>query len=265
VRVTVLGSGTSSGVPTVGCDCPVCTSSNPKDKRTRAAILVEEKGTRILIDTGPDLRNQLLSAGVNKLDYVLLTHYHYDHIGGLDDLRPLSYKSKSAIPCYVDKDTLLVIRKNMPHVNASLENFYGPRLDCREYPQVDNLFQTLEFAGLEVQPIKMLHVPQVPIFSVGYVFANCFAYLTDFKKILPEYESHLMGLDTIFIGAPLPKHHPTHQSHQDAFELLERLKPKRGIIGHLAHTLSHDSMSKDWPAEIRPAYDGMVLNFSLND
>ena len=262
MKVTVLGSGTSSGVPTVGCDCQVCLSTDPKDKRRRASLLIESKDTTVLIDTGPDLRDQLLSAQVNSLDFVLLTHYHYDHIGGLDDLRPLSYRAKSAIPCFVDEDTMGIIAKNMPHVNPSPENFYGPRLECREYPQKEGLLQAIDLAGLLVQPIKMLHVPQVPIFSIGYVFENRFAYLTDFKEVLPEYEQFLQNLDTIFIGAPLPKFHPTHQSHDDAFKLLRRLKPKQGIIGHLAHSLSHESMSKDWPEDIRPAYDGLVLNFS---
>lgn len=264
MKVTVLGSGTSTGVPMVGCDCRVCTSTDEKNKRRRASIMVEKDGYRIVIDTGPDFRDQMLENSIDSVDAVLYTHFHYDHMGGLDDLRPFSKRKEEGLKCYCDNRTYDEIIRKYPYVQKQKSYPNTPRLDFTVLEaENDGRFNTLNLGPFHIQPIRLLHVPAAMLFSVGYVFNSTFGYLTDFKEINEDDIVHLKDLEVLYLGSPLPKEHPTHISHPEALELFSNLTPQKGFIGHLSHMLSHDELSEKWPENIEPAHDRMSLTFQV--
>ena len=262
MKLTILGSGTSTGVPLVGCFCKVCSSKERRDHRRRASILIQNKKDNILVDTGPDVRAQILEHKLAWLDCVLYTHYHFDHMGGLNDLRPFSFQKQKPLMCLCNQQTRDEIKRLYPYVFT------------KDIPgQVDLVIQTYAFdhseiykafmiGDVSIQPIRLIHVPPIQMECVGFVFNRKVGYLTDFKVILPEYEDFLYGLEILILGSPLYKKHPTHISIPEAFELITKYKPKQGIISHLGHGLSHEELAKKFSDNIIPAYDG--LSFQLN-
>lgn len=256
LRITVLGSGTSVGIPTVRCRCAVCTSSDPRDKRLRPSVLVtfdEGDETRnVLIDTTPDFRQQALSAGFERLDAVLYTHEHADHIMGLDDVRPFNYGRDDRIPAYADKRTLDNLLRAFPYAFKEIDTHPGgvPRLDPREITG-----DSIPLHGLDFQPVPVHHGRRmINAFRFGRA-----AYVTDNSDIPPESVPQLEDLDVLFLDALRRDPHPSHSSLPQALEWVERLRPKRAFLTHICHDIGHASTEADLPDNVYLAYDGLVI------
>src|SRR5215831_18751422 len=203
-KITVLGSGTSAGVPTVGCHCAVCTSTDPRDKRLRPSILISYEGRRVLIDTTPDFRTQALRVNLERLDAVVFTHSHADHMMGLDDVRPFNFRQKGQIPIYAAPDTMAAIQRCFPYIFDGIKKESNvPQLDAR---LIDG--GPIDLFGLEFLPVPILHGRQS---IYGFRFGSA-AYLTDHSDIPAESMEHLRGLDVIFLDALRYKPHPTHST-----------------------------------------------------
>lgn len=261
MTVTVLGSGTSTGVPIVACGCKVCNSSDARDQRLRASLLIS--GTApVLIDTGPDLRRQMLRAGVQSLDSVLYTHFHYDHLGGLDDLKPFTFNGADAVTCYANIQTHEIILSKYPYIRDKNPYTTIPKLKVEMLPgNEQDGYHNFEIASLQIQPIRLTHIPKAGILSTGFVVNERFGYLTDFKEIHPNDEKYLYGLDALYLGSPLDRLHVSHISHSEALELIQKFKPRQGIVGHLSHQYLHAELEQKWLGIAEPAYDGMTLKF----
>lgn len=257
MRVTVLGSGTSTGVPILTCRCRVCTSNDPYDRRLRASLLFQAEGT-VLIDTGPDLRYQMLRAVVSALDAVLYTHFHFDHLDGLPDLRPFTFGEQEELVCYANIQTHEVILSRYPYIREKAFYSNVPRLDLRILPgNEQDGYEPLQIAGMEFQPIRLLHIPQAGVLSTGFVVDGQFGYLTDFKEIHPDDHKYLHNLKVLYLGAPIDRPHVSHINHQEAMDLFARYKAERGVIGHLSHQYLHSELLARWHGLAEPAYDGM--------
>jgi phosphoribosyl 1,2-cyclic phosphate phosphodiesterase len=254
IRVVVMGSGTSMGVPTLGCHCAVCQSPNPRDKRLRPSLLLSRGGQNVVIDTTPDFRTQALRVGLDRLDAVLLTHYHADHILGFDDLRPYNFRQKSAIPVYGSDDTFQVIRRVFSYVFDTRPTLSSiPSVELRE---VDGPFVQL---GIPFIPVPLLHGEMDVL---GFRFGRA-AYMTDFSR-LPESSVPLLeDLDDLILDALRDVPHPMHQTVEQALALIEKLKPKRAWFTHIAHDLPHEPtnerLRKAGYPNVKLAYDGLEL------
>lgn len=255
MRVVVLGSGTSMGVPVLGCTCDVCTSSDPKDKRSRVAAVVDGgDGGRILVDTPPELRLQLLAAGVSAVDAVLYTHDHADHVHGIDDLRVISQRN-GELSLYGPSDVLdrLVRRFDYifdPAVVAPKET-YKPNLRPSPLPAGE----LVKIAGIDVLPIALSH----GVMTVyGYRFGS-FAYLTDVKTVTDDAIAALAGVRVLVINALFERSHPTHLSIPEAIDVAQAIGAEQTFLTHLTHRYSHEDLSKRLPDGIEPAYDGLTL------
>ena len=247
--ITILGSGTSTGVPMVGCGCPVCASDDPRDKRTRASIVIESHGRYILVDTSTDLRKQVIRERIPRIDAVLFTHSHADHIHGIDDLRGFHFIHKRVIPCYGAKETIEVIAGNFSYIFKGLEAAgYSPLLD----PHV--LSGPFELFGLEITPVPLLHGSMA---ATGYRIGG-FAYLTDLSSIPEASTGLLQGLDILLIDALRYTPHNNHLNIEGALRVVEELRPGRAVFTHLTHEVSHGD-GKKLPAGVELAYDGMKL------
>ena len=249
MKITILGSGTSTGVPMVGCSCPVCTSEDPRDKRTRSSILIETSGKHILVDTSTDLRKQAIREKVPMIDAVLFTHAHADHIHGIDDLRGFHFLHKRIIPCYGRKETLDLIADNFSYIFKGMESQgYAPLLEAHEVHQPFQLF------GKTVVPIPLLHGSTQ---ATGYRIDNV-AYLTDCSAIPAASMAMLTGLELLIIDALRYTPHITHFNIEGALRVVEDLKPQRTLFTHLTHEVSCKDGDR-LPAGVELAYDGMVL------
>lgn len=249
MKITFLGTGTSTGNPEIGCQCEVCTSTDPRDWRLRASVLVEAQGKNILIDCGPDFRWQMIRNHIDRLDAVLLTHEHYDHVGGLDDLRP--FCRLKGVDIYAEDEVATAIETRLPYVFRE-----------HKYPGVPNLelhrIQDRPFlaAGIWVTPIRIMHA-QLPIF--GYRIGNM-AYLTDVKYIPEEEYAKLKGLDLLVIDALRKKEHPSHESLDEALANIARIGPKEAYLIHMSHKIGlHARVEKELPPHVYYAYDGLVV------
>jgi phosphoribosyl 1,2-cyclic phosphate phosphodiesterase len=247
----VLGSGTSVGVPTIGCHCAVCTSEDPRDNRLRPSVLVSYEGRNVLIDTTPDLRLQALRAKINHLDAVIFTHSHADHIMGLDDVRPFNFRQKEQIPIYAAPETMAAIQRCFPYIFDGMKRESNvPQLDAR---LIDG--SPFELYGLEFIPIPILH-GRTTIY--GFRFGAA-AYLTDHSDIPPESMDLLRGLDVLFLDALRYKPHPTHSTVERSIQTADELKPRRTYLTHICHDLSHERAESLLPEHVRLAYDGLEL------
>ena len=246
----VLGSGTSHGVPMIACDCPVCTSPDPCDKRTRPSILIRSGGASLLVDTSPELRLQCIANNVRRVDAVLFTHHHIDHIAGLDDLRRFNWIQEAEIPCFGMPETLARIREMFSYVfNDSGYPSAIPRLALHA---VDGPF---EVAGVAVSPIPLLHGPTSVLgFRVGR-----FAYCTDVSEIPSNSFPLLRGLDVLILDALRRRPHPTHFNLDQAVDHARRIEARRTYFTHIAHELMHEATNRELPEGMALAHDGQVI------
>jgi len=251
LRILVLGSGTSVGVPTIGCECAVCRSEDPRDRRLRPSVLLAYHGRNVLIDATPDFRQQALRAGLRRLDAVLFTHAHADHIMGLDDVRPFNFRQKAAIPIYGSPQTLETIRRVFDYVFAGCEAESSiPRLETHV---LDG--GSFDLFGLEVTPVPLKH-------GRGWVYGFRFgaaAYLTDHSEIPESSAALLRGLDVLFLDALRRRPHPTHTTLERALEYVEQLAPRRAFLTHICHDLPHAETEQALPPHVRLAYDGLEI------
>ena len=251
-KLTFLGTGTSQGVPMIGCTCEVCRSEDPRDKRLRASVLVEYEGMSILVDAGPDFRQQMLREGVTHLDAILLTHNHKDHTGGLDDIRAFNYLDKKATEIYCEK-----------YVEDSLRKEYSYAFEEKKYPGAPewhiHLIDDKSFkidGRVEVIPIRGRHY-KLPV--LGYRFGNI-AYCTDMNHIAEEEFEKLKDLDHFIINCVRYGKHISHYSLEEAVEVAQKVGAKHSWITHLSHQLPrHEVLAADLPEGILPAYDGLTI------
>jgi phosphoribosyl 1,2-cyclic phosphate phosphodiesterase len=249
MKITILGSGTSTGVPMVGCHCQVCESTDPRDKRTRASILVECDGQRILVDTSTDLRRQALREGIPHIDAVLLTHTHADHIHGIDDLRGFHFLHRRIIPCYGSPETMKKVTASFAYIFEGLcSEGYSPLMEPFE---VDAAFQLF---GCDIVPIPIRHGS---FDATGYRFQNA-AYLTDCSEIPEPSMALLQGLDLLIIDALRYSPHPNHFNIEGALSVVQTLRPRRTVLTHLTHEVHHRDEAR-LPSGVEFAYDGMVV------
>jgi phosphoribosyl 1,2-cyclic phosphate phosphodiesterase len=252
--LTVLGSGTSMGVPTIGCDCAVCHSADPHDRRTRPSIMVEYDGHLVLIDTTPDFREQAIRERIQTVDAVLYTHTHADHILGIDDLRPISFHRPQKIPLYARPEAVEVLRSMFRYIFDADYKFGGiARVELK------NIDGPIELFGARFEPISVIH-GDTEIY--GYRFGSA-AYLTDFSDIPESSMTRLSGLDILFLDALRHKPHPTHSTVENSLRIVQQLKPQRAFFTHICHDLPHEETNATLPPDVRLSYDGMKLEFEI--
>ncbi len=258
LTVSFLGTGTSTGVPMIGCPCTVCTSSDPHNKRMRVSIVVSTAGEaggrpqNILVDTTPEMRIQLLREGLDRVEAILMTHSHADHIFGLDDVRQINFRHNMVMPIYGSPATLDHLRHIFDYVFKETQAGGGkPQLDLKPLPPLQSASMP---SGIEIMPLPVFH-GRMPIY--GYKFGSGLAYLTDVSEIPDETLPHLFGLDTLILGAVRYDPHPTHFNLGQAVEVINALKPKRAFLTHLSHHFDHETVNRELPPHIRLAYDGL--------
>lgn len=252
--LTVLGSGTSMGVPTIGCTCRVCTSSDPRDHRTRPSIMLQYEEHCVLIDTTPDFRQQAIREQIRHIDAILYTHAHADHILGLDDVRPLSFRNEGKIPLYAHESTATALESIFRYIFEANYKYGGiARVELKRINGAIELF------GAVFEPVEILHGDSC---IHGFRFGNA-AYLTDFSEIPPQSMTRLQDLDILFLDALRHRPHPTHSTVENSLRLVEELKPRRAFFTHISHDLAHEETNRSLPEHVRLAHDGLKLEFEI--
>jgi len=259
LKVTVLGSGTSMGVPTLGCPCRVCASTDPHDKRLRPSLLLSRGGQNVVIDTTPDFRQQALRIGLDRLDAILLTHGHADHILGFDDIRPFNIRQRSALPVYSNEETFRIIRRVFAYVFDD-----KPTLSTVPSVKLYDIQQPIELLGIPFIPVPLLHGEMEVL---GFRFGRA-AYLTDFSRIPDSSMALLEGLDELVLDALRDIPHPMHQTVEQALAIIQQLKPRRAWFTHIAHDLPHAEtnarlLRMGFP-HVQLAYDGLEFDVQVN-
>jgi phosphoribosyl 1,2-cyclic phosphate phosphodiesterase len=250
MKVTFLGTGTSTGVPVIGCRCKVCLSTDPRNQRLRPSLLLQWSDRDILVDSSSDFRQQALRHRIDRLDAVLYTHAHADHIMGLDDLRIYNFRQRADLPVYGSAATLQDLSRTFWYAFADTQEGGGkPRLDLRAIEQPFDLF------GVRVEPVPLWHGD---LEVLGYRIGS-FAYCTDCNRIPPASLARLEALDVLVMDALRPTPHPTHFSLPETLELLDRLRPKTAFLVHMSHDIEHVETESSLPAGVHLAYDGLVL------
>ncbi len=251
IKITFLGTGTSQGIPIIGCQCEVCTSSDSRDTRLRTSALVQTNNLNIVIDTGPDFRYQVLRAGLQRLDAVLYTHEHRDHIAGLDDIRPFNFKQNKTIPLYGNDEVIDRIQREFDYI-------FGrdyPGIPKVEIHRIENCNFTI--GDLKITPIQVLH-HKMPVF--GFRIGD-FTYITDANSI-PENEVQKMaGTRYLVINALQREDHPSHFTLEEALEMIDRIKPEKAFLTHMGHNMGmHQHLSEELPPNVFLAYDGLSVD-----
>lgn len=252
MKLTFLGTGTSTGVPSIGCDCETCTSADLRDKRLRQSALIEHEGKKVLIDTSIDFRQQALRARIDRLDAILITHCHVDHVFGLDDIRPLNFRH-GAIGVYANEPAWTDLRRifqyifNPTHVGGGLPQLI-PHLVTHNAPFSIG-------SDLTVTPLEVTH-GKLPV--IAYRF-NDFGYATDLKVMPSETKDHLRDLDVLALDCVRIKPHSTHLCLEESLALIDELKPKRAFLIHLNHDILHERESRNLPEHVDLAYDGLTV------
>lgn len=250
----LLGTGTSQGIPVIGCNCEVCTSTDPRDTRLRTSALIQTKGKGILIDIGPDFRQQMLAGGLHDVHAILITHEHNDHVMGLDDIRPINYFHQRAIPMYGLKGALHEIRKRFPYA-FDPDYIYPGKPNVHAIEIEDRLF---EVEGIKILPVPATH-GDIPV--LGFRFDDV-AYMTDVKTLSAESRKRLEGLDILVINGLRQKWHPTHLNWEEVFELVEDLKPRLTYMTHISHDMGTTAKAEvKLPPGVHLGYDGMEIQF----
>lgn len=254
LQLTILGSGTSMGVPTLGCHCEVCESPDPRDKRTRPSVLLSYNGHNVVIDTSPDFRTQAMREHLDRLDVVLYTHSHADHILGLDDIRPYNLKQGGVIPVYASADTQKTLRRQFAYIFDDTPT--ESSLPGVELHTIDGPF---EIFGLTFTPVPANHGKH-PV--LGFRFGTA-AYLTDFSAIPEPSKSLLRGLDDLILDALRYRPHPMHSNVAQSLALVAELKPKRAWFTHICHDLGHTAANAKLPEGVQLAYDGLKFEVKI--
>ncbi len=251
IKVTFLGTGTSQGIPLVACNCNVCTSINEKDKRLRTSVLVETEKTTLVIDSGPDFRQQLLREKVKRLDAVVFTHEHKDHIAGLDEVRAFNFINKIKMPVYATERVQKALHREFAYI-FSEEKYPGvPEVEIFSFEN-----EPFSVGNILLEPINVMHY-KLPV--KGFKI-NRFAYITDANFIQEEEKKKLYGLDVLVINALRREPHISHFTFNEAIDLVKELKPKKAYFTHIAHQLGlHEEVSKELPPNIELAFDGLQL------
>jgi phosphoribosyl 1,2-cyclic phosphate phosphodiesterase len=251
VKITFLGTGTSQGVPVIACECETCLSDDHRDKRLRTSILLETDETILLFDAGPDFRQQMLREHVRKIDAIILTHEHKDHISGMDDVRAFNYKSQDAIDIYAEERVQKAIRKEYSYVFAEYQYPGIPKMRLNLIP--DNSIYVKE---LKLIPIRVFHY-RLPVY--GFRVGN-FAYITDANFIPEESKEKLYGVKYLVINALRKEKHISHFSLREAIDFIRQISPKKAFITHISHQMGkYEQVSRELPPEIILAFDGLNL------
>lgn len=253
MKVTILGSGTSTGIPMVGCHCPVCRSADPRDQRTRSSVLIEQAGKQILVDTTTDLRQQALRVGLPRVDAVLFTHAHADHVNGIDDLRGFHFLHRTVVPCFGAAGTLDDIAAKFGYVFRS-ENSQGYAQILAPHP----VAEPFELFGLTITPLALPHGHGS---ATGYRIGS-FAYVTDCSAIPTTAQQQLQNLDVLVIDALRYTPHPNHLNIPAALAVIADLKPKLAVLTHLTHEVSCLDEER-LPPGVRLAFDGMTFDLQI--
>lgn len=252
MKITFLGTGTSQGVPVIACECEICHSSDSHDKRLRTSALIETGNTTLLIDAGPDFRQQMLRENVVKLDSILLTHEHKDHIAGLDDVRAFNYKSRDAIDIYAEERVQKALKKEYSYVFSEYQYPGIPKMRLNPIPEHAFLIREVK-----IEPIRVFHY-RLPV--MGFRIGN-FAYITDANYIPEESKEKLFGVKYLVINALRKEKHISHFTLREAIDLIREISPKKAYITHISHQMGfHQEISKELPPGIMLAYDGLSFN-----
>jgi phosphoribosyl 1,2-cyclic phosphate phosphodiesterase len=251
IKVTFLGTGTSQGVPLIACNCRVCTSTNQKDNRLRSSILIETSKTRIVIDSGPDFRQQLLREKIKKLDAVVFTHEHKDHIAGLDEVKAFNFLNKMRMPVFATQRVQQALKREFAYIFSD-EKYPGiPEVDLYGF---DN--EVFSVGDIILEPINVMHY-KLPVkgFRVGD-----FAYVTDANFIADSEKEKLKGLNVLVLNSLRKEHHISHFTFDEAVELVKELKPRKAYLTHVSHQLGlHDELNKELPENMEMAFDRLQL------
>lgn len=251
MKISFLGTGTSQGIPVIACACPVCTSLDFRDKRLRTSVHILDQDLSIVIDTGPDFRQQILTAGINKLDAVLFTHEHKDHVAGLDDIRAFNFRQKSDIPIYATPRVIKRLKKEFPYVFSDDQYPGIPRVSLK--PLDGKPFRV---GNLDFTPVEVMHF-KLPV--LGFRTGN-FSYITDANFIDESEKEKLMGSEVLVLNALQLDPHISHFNLKEAIALVEELKPEVAYFTHISHRLGqHHEISQNLPAGIHLAYDGLTI------
>ncbi len=251
-QVTFLGTATSQGVPVIACDCPVCLSADPRDKRLRSSILFESPSTNFVIDTGPDFRQQMLDNQVKEIHAVVLTHEHQDHVAGLDDVRPFNFRYNRDMPVYGEQRVLEDMKQRFSYIFKPHPYPGLPKIDLREINEND----IFKINDIKIQPVRIIH-GRLPI--LGFRIGD-FTYLTDLYEIEEKEKEKVKGSKILVVSALHHKKHYSHLTLQEALEFIEEMQPEKAYLTHLSHFMGlHEEVEKSLPAHVRIAYDGLKI------
>ncbi len=253
MKVTFLGTGTSQGVPVIACDCEVCRSVDFRDKRLRSSIHIEVDNLSLVVDTGPDFRQQMLREGIKKLDGILYTHAHKDHTAGMDDVRSFNFKQKMDMPIYGTNEVIEQLKKEFSYVFAKFKYPGVPQIEVNEI-----INDSFEIQGVRITPIEVMHY-KLPVFGFRI---NDFTYITDANYISEEEKEKIKGSKYLVLNALQKEEHISHFNLEQAIAMVEELQPEQAYFTHISHKLGkHRNISEELPENIELAYDGQILEW----
>lgn len=252
MKITFLGTGTSQGVPVIACECNTCLSEDPRDKRLRTSLLLESGGVMLLFDAGPDFRQQMLRERVRRLDAIILTHEHKDHIAGMDDVRAFNYKSQDAVDIYAEERVQKAIKREFSYVFAEYQYPGIPQMRLNPIPDYG-----FSIKGINITPVRVRHL-NLEIY--GFRIGN-FAYITDANYISEESKDKLIGVKYLVINALRKEKHISHFSLREALNFIRQISPKRAFLTHISHQMGLTSqLAEELPPGIMLAYDGLTVD-----
>lgn len=248
-----LGTGTSQGIPVIACKCDVCLSNNNKDNRLRTSFFIQSESTSIVIDTGPDFRQQMLNNNIEKLDGVVFTHEHKDHVAGMDDIRAFNFIQKKDMDVYASENVEKALHREFPYV---FEDNKYPGVPLVKLHRIED--DNFQIGDIDLQPINVKHY-RMPV--KGYRVGNL-SYITDAKEIIKDEFEKLRGSEVLILNALRKTEHISHFNLKEALEIIEEIKPQKAYLTHISHLMGlHDEVMKELPANVEIAYDGLLIDF----